>query len=399
MSCKYALCDHWSWDGDGSCWWGLTGNYKNTCSDNPADGTPVLSGHGCRVSSYRIDGCANHEILGYYQTNYGGNPAVLRGAAGDLADNALRSVKVTAIPRTLPKRISIDTDNDCPGATKTYKRVVGKKNACFYDDESDTALRSLLAGGKEIDHATVKTEFCKLSKNVFKNPGGGKCLEYDSQKQLAKEYCSVGNRMATDGNCTIANLGNFYAQVAEAYCKTAAGKADLWCSCYNVTNNVCDTDSAAAGCDKKRQQFDKLVDATPEGFRHVWSGKAACFGGVCQGDKYVPQNANQNCNAPVQICAQSFDLSQISESSIEAQCNLSASTGTPPSAGGTPSGTPSGGIGDYTPQSLDDIKNDYKKQLAVGGVGALFVSCCCLLVIILLLASSGGGGGPTRFRR
>jgi len=199
-------------------------------------------------------------------------------------------------------------------------------------------------------------------------------------------------------------LGNFHAELAEAYCKTATGKADPWCSCYNVTNNVCDTDSVAAGCDKKIQQFDKLVEATPEGFRNVWSGRAACFGGVCQGDKYVPQNANQNCNAPVQICAQSFDLSQISESSIEAQCNLSASTGTPPSAGGTPSetpsGTPSGGIGDYIPQSLDDIRNDSKKQLAVGGVSTLFMLCCCLLIIIVLMSSSGGGGrGPSRFRR
>jgi hypothetical protein len=351
------------------------------------------------VSSYRISGCENHEILGYYQTNYRGNPAVFRGPRGDLRDNALRSVKVTAIPKRLLKRISIDTDGECPGATNTYKRAVGKKNACFYDDENDTTLRSLMAGGNKTDHATAKEKFCKLSKNVFKNPGGGPCLEYDTAKELAKDYCSVGDRIATDASCTPTNLGNFYAGIAETYCKTATGKADAWCSCYNVTNNVCDKDSAAAGCDKKRQQFDKLVEATPERFRNVWSGRAACFGGVCQGVKYVPQNANQNCNAPVQICAQSFDLSQISESTIEAQCNLTASTGTPSSAGDTPSGTPSDGFGDYIPRSLDEIKNDSKKQLAVGGVGTLFVSCCCLLVIILLLASSGGGGGPTRFRR
>jgi len=116
---------------------------------------------------------------------------------------------------------------------------------------------------------------------------------------------------------------------------------------------------------------------------------------VCQGDKYVPQNANQNCNAPVQICAQSFDLSQISESSIEAQCNLSASTGTPPSAGGTPSETPS-----EIPSGNGIDLNNNTTRLVVGGVGGLFVMCCCLLVIILLMSSSGGGGrGPSRFRR
>ena len=103
------------------------------------------------------------------------------------------------------------------------------------------------------------------------------------------------------------------------------------------------------------------------------------------------------------ICAQSFDLSQISESSIEAQCNLTATTGTPSSAGdgpsGTPSGTPSGGGRDYIPQSLGDVRNDSKKQLAVGGVSALFMLCCCLFIIIVLMSSSGGGGrGPSRFR-
>ena len=172
----------------------------------------------------------------------------------------------------------------------------------------------------------------------------------------------------------------------------------MWCSCYNVTNNVCDTDSAAAGCDKKRQQFDKLVEATPEGFRNVWSGKAACFGGVCQGAKYVPQNANQNCNAPVQICAQSFDLSQISESSIEAQCNLTASPTTAPSAGDGPSGTPSGTPTPSPPENGIDLNNN-TTRLAIGG-GALFMLCCCLLIIIVLMSSSGGGGrGPSRFRR
>ncbi|ALI95414.1 hypothetical protein APZ24_gp051 [Ostreococcus lucimarinus virus 2] len=405
-ACKYALCDHWTWDGDGSCWWGLTGNYTNTCSNSSADGTPVLGGHGCNSSSYRISGCEDHEILGYYKTNYRGDPRVFRSPKGDLWENNLRSVKVTEIPRRIWKRILVNTDGECPGATKTYKRVAGKKNACFYDDGNDTAVRSLLAGGSATDHAAVKEKFCKLSKNVFKNPGGGPCLEYDTAKSLAKEYCSVGDRIAKDASCTPTNLGNFYAGIAETYCKTAAGKADVWCSCYNVTNNVCDTDSAAAGCDKKRQQFDKLVEATPEGFRNVWSGKAACFGGVCQGAKYVPQNANQNCNAPVQICAQSFDLSQISESTIEAQCNLTATTTTAPSAGDGPSGTPSGTptpspSGTPTPSPPEngiDINNN-TTRLAIGG-GALFMLCCCLLIIIVLMSSSGGGGrGPSRFRR
>ena len=359
-------------------------------------------------------------IIGFANQNRHGNRIVLPIREGRHRGMNIESIgiwwplqdidwnkNISAKMKTPPNTFISGMRNDaCPGGDGYFTSKYHGSNylECVYDKYDETRLRTLHASSsnsndKALTFSDLKTKFCAVSENVFKNPGGGPCLEYDTAKELAKDYCSVGNRMATDASCTPTNLGNFYAGIAETYCKTAAGKADVWCSCYNVANNVCDTDSAAAGCDKKRQQFDKLVEATPEGFRNVWSGRAACFGGVCQGDKYVPQNANQNCNAPVQICAQSFDLSQISESSIEAQCNLTATTGTTPSAGDTPSGTPSG---TPTPSLLDttlDLNNN-TTRLVVGGVGGLFVMCCCLLVIILLLVSSGGGGGgPTRFRR
>jgi hypothetical protein len=436
MSCKYELCKDWSWDG---CGWGGVHNFSGSipnivwsCNGGCCNGVTSYSTRsetqsGVRVGSKNGGGeCEDTQLIAYEKPNYTGHSQPMRGqnrrinriSKPGCGEDWWSSIKETKIPKTMTGKLPRqDTDAECPGATNTYKKVGGKINACFYKDDDESKIRKVFdqkGGNAEMSvlFNNLKEGFCKLSKNVFKNPGGGPCLEYDTAKELAKEYCSVGNRIAKDASCTPTNLGNFYADIAERYCKTAAGKADVWCSCYNVTNNVCDTDSAAAGCDKKRQQFDKLVEATPEGFRNVWSGRAACFGGVCQGDKYVPQNANQNCNAPVQICAQSFDLSQISESTIEAQCNLTATTGTPSSAGGTPSGTPpttpsgtppgtpSGGIGDYIPQSLGDVRNDSKKQLAVGGVGALFMLCCCLLIIIVLMSSSGGGGrGPSRFRR
>ena len=435
MSCQYKLCDHWTWDGDGSCWGGLTGNYNNTCSNSSSDGTPVLGGHGCKISSYRIASCDNHTVRGYYSTGWTGDSVVFRGPSGNLRDNALRSVKVTEIPRTKNGKIGgYNTNADCPGAADKYEKSGGEKYRCFYDDSDESKIRQVFDqknGNNDMSalFTSLKEDFCKLSKNVFKNPGGGQCLEYDTTKALAKEYCSVSNRIAADALCTPTNLGNFYADVAEAYCQTAAGKADAWCSCYNVTNNVCDTDSTAAGCETKRQQFDPLVEATPSGFRHVWSGRAACFGGVCQGAKYIPQNANQNCNAPIQICNQSFSLDNISDSTIEAQCNLTAiqnvappgsppaPPSTPPSAGSTPTGPPpsgsppsgtppsgtppSGGINDYIPRSLNELKTDSKKQMAVGGVGGLFLMCCCLLLLVLMSSGGGGGGamGPTRFRR
>ena len=260
----------------------------------------------------------------------------------------------------------------------------------------------------------IRTTFCSNTEHVYLDPGGGTCLERDISKAIAKDYCSVGNRITgadSGAACTIEYIGNsVYGRLAETYCKTAAGKADAWCSCYNVMNGVCNTDSAAAGCDKKRQTFDKLVDATPEDYKNSWSQMEPCFGGVCQGSVFQPAGYNANCNRSVQVCVQDFDIQGIADSPINATCNLTSNQGTQPSAGdgsggggggggggGTQPSVGGGGIGDYIPKSIDEIKTDSKKQLAVGGVGSLFLMCCCILIIIVL--ASSGGGGQTRFRR
>lgn len=437
--CHYQACHNWTGDGYNPC-----SGWTNHSIPSWNQNAYVNHFDNDAMSSYRVSGCENHLITAYQHDDYGGGSFTMLEGFNDVPHNDwTSSIKYTAVPTEEANRISVDTDGTCEGKATSYEKSGGKRYRCFWDDGDDVKAREFHAvrdanTNNATAFATLKEKFCSLSKNVFKNPGGGTCLEYDTAKTLAKEYCAVGSRIATDTNCSETNLGpTFQQELAEAYCRTTGGKADNWCACYNVTNNVCDTDSNAAGCATKRQQFDPLVAATPEGFRHVWSGRAACFGGVCQGNKYIPQNANQNCNAPIQICAQSFDLSQISESTIEAQCNLTAvqniaapgtptPPSTPPSAGdspagptptpsspsgsppGSPSGSPpgsspgpSGGLDDYIPKSLDELKTDSKKQMAVGGVGALFIMCCCLLLVVL--ASSGGGGrgnaGPTRFRR
>ena len=381
------------------------------------------------VSSFIVQGpdenCKNKKALAYAGHDYLGFSHYLtshkRGIPRQIqngAQNNMESLKFIDVPKSKPGHLVYDLPLDvsddslalmfdssqyCHFASSSSPTIYGAK--CYYNDGDETKLRSLHNKVKNENSTnkykqmsdTLKEDFCKLSKNVFKNPGGGPCLEYDTAKELAKDYCSVGNRMATDASCTPTNLGNFYPQVATNYCKTAAGKADDWCSCYNVTNNVCDTDSGAAGCAQKRQTYDKLVEATPQDYKNSWSGMAACFGGVCQGVKYVPVNSNQNCSRPVQVCVQNFDIQGIADSTINARCDQTANTGTPSSAGDTPSGTPSG---TPTPSLLDttlDLNNN-TTRLVVGGVGGLFVMCCCLLVIILM-SSGGRGGGSSRFRR
>jgi hypothetical protein len=285
----------------------------------------------------------------------------------------------------------------CPGGS--MHMINSRKVRCYYKNAREIReLRDALNSTPSRDPrktmlSKIKEKFCSLSGNVFENPGGGTCLEFDTSKTLAKEYCSVDNRIAADANCTRDNLGNHYATVAANYCKTAAGQADPWCSCYNVSNNVCDSNTAAAGCAEKRQTYDKLVAATPDDYKDSWSDMEPCFGGVCRanddGDKYLPQGYDNNCKRSVQVCVQDFDIQSIADSPINATCNLNENDG--PSAGGG-SSDPSNFI-----NNLGDINNTTTQLAIGGGVGTLFMSCCCLLIIILLATS--GGGGPTRFRR
>jgi hypothetical protein len=246
-------------------------------------------------------------------------------------------------------------------------------------------------------------DFCSKTEHLYLDPGGGTCLERDISKAIAKDYCSVGNRITgadSGAACTIEYIGNsVYGRLAETYCKTAAGKTDAWCSCYNVMNGVCDTDSVAAGCAKKRQTFDKLVEATPEDYKNSWSQMESCFGGVCQGNVFQPAGYNANCNRSVQVCVQDFDFQSIADSQINATCNLSSDSGSSAGGGdgGSGGGGGGGGIGDYIPKSIDEIMTDSKKQMAVGGVGSLFLMCCLLIIIILI--TLGGRGESGRLRR
>ena len=390
--CSYSLCDHWTWDGDGSCWSGLTGNYNNTCSNSESHGTPVLGGHGCNSSSYRISGCEDHEILGYYQTHHQGNPAVFRAPKGDLWENNLRSVKITEIPRRIWKYILVNTDGECPGAAVTYKRVVGKKNACFYQDHDDSALRTLQSGGSASAHVDAKEKFCKLSKNVFKNPGGGICLEYDTAKTLAKEYCSVGARIKTDGACTKNNLGNHYTGVVDAYCSTAAGKSDMWCSCLHAKKGRCDLPNASefAGCDDVNKAHNELIEDIPEdslsgGVRQQLKERKHCRAKICSNpDAYIPDKAMDNCALNLQVCVQDVQVAgHLVDSGIDVSCNQEQ-----------------GGSGGGDVEKSKGKRNDYAKgggggdskknftTFAFGGAGLSSSMACMSCVLLLVVMSS-----------
>ena len=293
---------------------------------------------------------------------------------------------------------------------------------------------------------TLAEGFCKEGTNFTSVPNvcsvaglsaaGGQAT-YDG---LLNWYCGNGNNITT-AKC---NAATDKTALSAKYCKTALGRADPWCSCYNVTNGVCDANPTAAGCAKKKQTFDKLVAATPSDQQNVWSGMEACFGRVCTGTGiFMPPNVNQNCDKSVNVCIQDIDIGSMTDSNITPVCDIKSGDGSPsvsePSAAQdsakseldeAKAAVARGDDGaqerldaaeaalgaadesavkpisltdfrtnpkSYIPKSLDGLKNDRKQQIGAAAMGALVLGC--MMMLLLLVASAGGGGGGPAKRR
>tara|TARA_B100001758_G_scaffold192036_1_gene169140 strand:+ start:358 stop:1929 length:1572 start_codon:yes stop_codon:yes gene_type:complete len=352
---------------------------------------------------------------------------------------------------------------------------IAHRYACVYD-KNETKLDQVYNGTRgtnreEMYHDLVN-RLCSKKENIaFTLPGGSLCAQHSAGKAMAVEFCQEGNNFTEQGKvCSASGLsalaaggqatynellkwycgkgGNIkearcdaltntdYNSVAETYCKTAAGRADPFCTCYNVVNGVCDRHGSAAGCAKKKQTFDKLVAATPADQRNVWSGMESCFGRVCTGaGKYIPPNTNQNCNKSVNVCIQDIDIGSMTDSNIQAKCDIKSNDGpaSPPSVSTPPAGSPppvsqeeleeakaAAASGDpaaqarlkeledrikeseensitaFIPMSLEDLKTNRKKQFgAFGGVGSFMMMCLCLLLLVVI----AGKGGRRSVRR
>ena len=262
--------------------------------------------------------------------------------------------------------------------------------------------------------------FCSDVNNFGKNPGGGTCIERNAGQALAKTYCGGSDRIKTAAACTRAYLGDdAWVLLATTYCQSDTGKADQWCSCFNVMNGVCDNDPNAAGCAEKALSYDPLVAATPQGFKSAWVGREGCYGLVCQEEagssKWVLENANQNCASPIQICGPAINAENLTASTINSSCNIGGVTydedGNPMDRDGDPlpldeDGNPiypeEGFFTKYFPTSLTDFTGgDINKKIGPGALcGTSLMSCVCIVVLLLVMSSGGGkSGGPSRFRR
>ena len=204
--------------------------------------------------------------------------------------------------------------------------------------------------------------------------------------------------------CKNLNDGD-YQRLAAAHC--VAKPTDSFCSCYNIMNDVCKSNSSAAGCAEKRNKFDKLVAGTPDGQKQRWSGLEKCFGGVCSGaGKYLPPGNDLRCNSSVNVCVQNIEVGSLNDSGMNIVCDIDSSTGSGVSEGGGGGGdAPTVSVSDfktnpgsYIPKSLDGLMNDTRQKTggAIGGTVLLSFASAFLLLILIM---SIGGGGRRSLRR
>jgi len=344
-----------------------------------------------------------------------------------------------------------DKGQPCPHGRAS---IIGhRKYRCTYTSRSSIKnLHDATASGdpRRAMWAQIAGKYCGGSATRLDEAvGGGSCRNHVNAINLAKEYCEQSGRIKSEsGLCTSANLGGHYNSILKAwcdsggnikdslcdalsatdknalsknYCKTASGRNDSFCQCYNIVNGVCSNHSSAAGCAKKKQTFDKLVAATPSDQREVWGGMESCFGRVCTGSgKYIPPNTNQNCNKSVNVCIQDIDIGSMTDSNINPVCDIKA--GDTPSAGPPPPSAAQDeveqakealargdagatddlkraqenldrleeekGVDAYIPKSLEDLKTNKKKQMGAFSGGAFFMMLCLLILLVVL----GSGG-------
>jgi hypothetical protein len=260
-----------------------------------------------------------------------------------------------------------------------------------------------------------RQSFCEDVANFALNPGGGACAERNAGQALAVTYCSQVDKIKQLW-CTREDLGpDVYASLASAYCQTDTGRADQWCSCYNVKDGICDIDPNAAGCPEKALNFDPLVANTPEFFKSQWTGREGCFGAVCAESagesKYLPVDDTNVCASPINICGGgSLTMENVTASTVNNKCTIGDNTFDPYTGeledpDGNPVDNPnededesSNFFTKYFPTTRDDL-GDTNKQLGLGGSVSSSCLCCLCIIALVLLLTSGGGNTSTRFRR
>jgi hypothetical protein len=194
-------------------------------------------------------------------------------------------------------------------------------------------------------------EFCQSLGNYTQQIGGGlTCEDRDRTNVLRSQWClnqdgpeylttlatdttlgtEAENRMKSDSRCTKEKLTNKYDETWEKYCK--AKPDDRHCICYNMKNNVCDTNPNAAGCDyykvleenkeafSTREERAELEEGEEVASYNILKTKGHCRPRSCDSG-YIPPDVKSDCEDTYPICGKDIDIRTHTNTQIAVKCN------------------------------------------------------------------------------
>jgi hypothetical protein len=210
----------------------------------------------------------------------------------------------------------------CPGGEAFWKGF--EKISCIYDVKSGSKLGRLKTLHGEIKNSfsgdprkamytNIVNRYCnsaeRLNDVISSDTSNNKCRDVVDSIKLAKEYCKIGDNIATDSTfCTKEELGDDnYNELAEKYCENNPDKE--FCACYNVAQpGLCEQLPDIPGCKTVKPIWDKITSSLDEGDIAQFEGMQPCYGSVCAGNVYQPTGWDTNCNRDISICKADFDI-------------------------------------------------------------------------------------------
>ena len=313
------------------------------------------------------------------------------------------------------------TGRPCPGGTGYFQSNSGVK--CIYKKNIGSSLETLsrtikdqgLTGDPRQEmYDSLKNDICSKAENLntIVTHDRKTCKDWDTSKELAKEWCQRDNNIVDDtlNLCTTDHLGaDMYNTLAEAYCKQNPDKD--FCKCYNVVQfkTVCANRPTSAGCPEAKTKLDSIEEKL--GIQNATD--ALPCGTACAGaNVYKPDGFMSGCDITYNACIQKIDIGA-SHDEINIACNIDSGAEGQLTGGDSGDSGDASGSGSVSTSAVEELKKTIaedkkkedeeskktqKKLLIGGGTGGIIssISFLMLIVLIIMVMSKQGGGRRRR---
>jgi len=140
---------------------------------------------------------------------------------------------------------SVKKGKPCPGGDAYWKNAIEPEISCVYKNIQGIQtlhgeIKNSFSGDpRKAMYTNIVNRYCnsgeRLNDVISSDTSRNQCRDVVDSTKLAKEYCKIGDNIATDSTfCTKKDLGdNNYNELAEKYCENNPDKE--FCGCYNVT--------------------------------------------------------------------------------------------------------------------------------------------------------------------